>query len=405
MIRPYIIWLSAIAVFSLAIRIDWVIKPFDLLAVVLGLVILLDGQARILVQKLWPEARPFLKYFFFLILFVVLAQAISWIRYDFNPLSGPRLFQYVRAAFNIYTFLLAAFLFCASKRLASLASWAVFVSPALVLPAYWIGWQKLYLAGGRLAGLMDSAIVFGSWMMVAFFIGLGLYLDAKRPWVKFGIAAWLVVIANFVWWSGSRGVWVAIPAGLVTLLLFYAFKQRVFKNIWRIIGLTVISFGLGYALLITSQSRIGRADQPYIDYIATRAVNLAVNPFYAQERTSTWQDAIAKLSRSPYGFGFYERSPAYFPSVADIYTETLVSGGFGALFMFLLMLFKIGSAVKSASEKSGERISALTVSWFAIGAATLVNIFFFNFFFTRTIWFVLGAILGIALSEKERRLT
>ena len=409
--KPYIIWLAVGAIFSLAFRIGVPIKPFDALAVILGIAIVGDGSARTLARRFWSEARPYAKYFLAFLLFTCIAQTISWFRYDLEPWSPQLLAQYARLAFNGYTFFLSAFLLYSSPRLITLASRAIFISPILALPAHWAGWQASYVSGIRLAGLLENPIVFSSWMMVAFLIGIGLYCDAKRPSARIGIAAWLVVIANFILWSASRSAWVALPFGLLALLYVRTREQGDAKDVLHVIGLVVVSFALGQALLVTarvpSSARLpGSPDEVYAikNFVTKRVVNLITDPTKDESRITIWREALSKNFRSPFGFGMYGNViPEQFPDAANSYLETLEAGGLGALFAFLLILVSVGRMVKRTIAHSvGER-TGVNMAWFAIAVAIVINIFFYNFFFTRNLWFVLGAILGVALHERDRQ--
>ena len=410
LMKPYLLWLAALAAFSLALRNVFPIKPFDVLAVILGIAILTDRGTRILARTFWHEVRRYVKYFAWFLLLVCIAQGVSWIRDDLNPWNIALLSQYARLVFNLYTFLLVAFLMYADKRIVTFASRAIFLSPILVLPAHFAEWQASYIEGIRLAGLLGNPIIFGFWMMVAFFIGLGLYLDAKRPGTRFGIAAWLVIIANFILWSASRCAWIAIPFGLVALLYLCVLQKRSAEDVLHILGLVFISFALGQALLVTARIPIsakpqGAPDETYAikKFVVKRAFNLVLNPTQNESRITIWREAISKNIQNPWGFGMYgEVSPPQFPGAANSYLEAPEAGGWGALAIFLLILTQIGTTVKQAIHKRVSKLTGLEMIWFSIGAALVINIFFYNFFFTRVLWFVLGAILGIALYEKNR---
>ncbi len=385
-------WCATITAFFLIFRSGTSLKIADVLLVLLGILVAAGAETRSFFKNVWPKIWSYLKYFALLIGFIALAQLISYAAFGANPFQSFTLGLYARVIFQTYAFFLAAFLIAFDRRLLAWMSAAIFVSPVVMVPIYWQQDANWYLSGSRLAGFLQSPIVLGVWMMIAFFIGLGFFLDAKAFWKKTLIAIWLVIVANFILWSGTRAVWIALPLGLILWTGFSCFKEKNFKKAGYLILVPLAAFFFGYAMLAFS-----RPTYKTQSFLAERAVILFTRPLVQQTNAHDWSKGVQLAANNPLGIGFPTPSETERRPDTDTLLEVFSYGGIGAFAMYLIVLGKLGMDVKNAiaSLKISD-VNHLAIAWYIVAPATILTTFLTTSFYFRLVWIALGIAAGTA---------
>jgi hypothetical protein len=424
-ISQIIIWLTVIAVFLLIFRLgnikDSLIKPFDFLIALIGILILFNAEFKIIIQKLWKEIRDYLKYLTFLILFIVLGQILSYLRSDSSIINFDLFLNYGRVIFNAAVFLLTAILIFHNQKLIPYISKAIFVSPLLILPVFLGYGKRIYFNGGRLSGFLQDPNVFAGWIIVVFLIGLALFLSSNKLWLKFLIITWLCIIANFILWSGSRAGWLAIVFGLVIWSIFYFIQQKSFRKIGYLIIISIFAFSVGFTILPNriKPSVLDRSvGSQIIKAMGLNETLKKYNPdFTAQHkygfisnqiRTDIWKNILIIAIKNPFGFGFNYLNGHLFiinnetiTFTTNIFLEIMIAGGIGALLIFLIILKKLYKGIKYILKN----LDDLKLAWIVASLAVLGDLFFIDGFLFRYFWFVLGMVLGICWIERFKKET
>lgn len=412
-------WLATIAVFLLNIRIgnikNFIVKPFDLLIVIIGALIIFAPETLGVIKKISEELKPYLKYILAIILFVALGQFLTWFRHGGAIINVDLIINYARIVFNGFVFFLTALLVFKNESLVKYFSWAVFVGPLAVLPLFLNFGKNIYFSGGRLSGLLQDPNIFGGWMVIAFIIGIALFLENKKIWKRFLIASWLCLIANFILWSASRAGWLALIVGLAIFGLILLFKKPRYEIVWVIIIL-ILTFSIGF-LTLPKQIKPFIADRmignkiikslnlnKIIQKSGTNYDFIYENGFLSyQIRSDIWKNTFLIASKNPFGYGFNYLNEHRFTInnetisfTANIFIEILILGGFGALLVFLIILKKLTQNMTLILKKADN----LKAAWVATFFISITDLFFIDGFLFRYFWFILGVILGIYLIER-----
>lgn len=375
------------------------LKVADFLFMLSGLLVILDRKFLSLMRPDWRSVwRPLVRHALLFVLAIVAAQIVAWPRYDISPFRTDIALEYARLLLNFGVFFLAAFfIYYHGRKLILQMSAVILLSFAAILPAYIPRWQMNFISHDRLSGLLENPIVFGAWAMAAFFIGLGFFLSSKKVYAKVLLSAVLAVLANFILWSNTRSVWIALLAGIAVIVLLYYLKDRNFRKIEWILSITLIAFLVGYIIFAYTPQR-------HRTNVEERVLLVLTQPLSYQDRTIVWGESLPRIYRSPIGFGLYGKEiPQGFPGSSNTYLEVMIGGGIAALLALTLMVLRIAGNIKIALKKRGGfSPDDITTVWFVLLPATLVVIFFFDFLLVRTLWFTLGTIMGISLRERYR---
>ncbi|MEK7507936.1 MAG: hypothetical protein AAB602_02540 [Patescibacteria group bacterium] len=392
--------LAPIAVFFLIFRTGTSIKVFDLLAAIIGVFLAVDGEARLLFRNVWQHFRPYVYYFLALVALIAVAQALMYAGPGTSVISAETAVNFARVIFNSYVFFLAAFLICYDKKLLMLVCAAIFISPAVVLPAYWDLSPDAYISGGRLTGFLQTPILFGFWMAIVFIVGIGLMLAARTQWLKIITAAWLIIIANFIMWAGSRASWIALALALILCFIFYIQRRKWFK-IKQLVVICIVA-GLGGYLLIPND---GLKMKPFI---ADRAANLAISvvtlspsAIQAQSHSYGWPVFLKSIFKTPQGVGFgYPISSKI--GTNNSFLEVALYGGIGASIIFFAILANLfGAVIRAIRNLCDSSMFDVKVAWLLVSVIVAVDIFFTNAFLWRHAWFAFGMVFGISLAEQR----
>ena len=404
-------FLAVTAGFFLIFRTGHSIKTFDLLIIILGVVIIFESEARQLFKRIWPKIWPYLKYFIALISLIILAQIISNLQNQNTVFDSEIAVNYGRIIFNIYTLFLIAFLIYYDRKILFPLSLSIFLSSFVNLPAYWKVEERAYLYGGRLTGSLQSPLILGLWMTIAFLIGLGLFMTAKKLWVKTLMAILLAVTASFLLWTASRAAWLSLAFALLLWMLFYLQKKD-WKKIGNFTLVLVISFFFGYLMLPSGQLHVKSSVRDRATNFAHSVVTLQPSTVESQSHIRLWPGVADFVIQHPLGsgFGYYAKEQLILKIGDTISTNSFLElglyGGIGAIGLFLVILFKLGKKALYIITKTAKlNFPELKLAWLLSGVALIADIFFTDAFLWRHVWFILGMVLGVILLEHNRLTT
>lgn len=403
-IKILIRYLVPIAVFFLIFRTGYSIKAFDFIVVIIGIFLSADGEARRLFLSIWPRFLPYARYFFTLIVLIVIAQTLA-MQSNISATTTEAILNFARLIFNVYVFFLTAFLIYYDKKSIVSMCWAIFLSPVVVLPAYWDLRPGVYISGGRLTGFLQTPIVFGFWMAVVFLIGIGLYMISDRTWKKIGIALWLIIISSFVLWAASRAAWIAAVAALGLCLFFYV-QQKNWPKLKSFFLISVLTIFLGYPLLPYRELKIREYVEERVINLTASVVGLHPTQIQSQSHSHVWPDTLRFIVSNPFGLGFgshigtrLSQFTGGIPISNSSFLEVALYGGIGGLLLFLIILIKLLLGALRTIKSFNSSLSDLALVLLILGVVAVVDIAFTDAFLWRHIWFVLGMVLGISLSE------
>ena len=403
-LKTAIRFLAIAAGFFLITRSGHSIKVFDLLVAILGILVVLAPDTRRLLGELLTKVWPYLKYLILLVILILLAQLISYLKSNNTTLESESLVNYGRVVFNIFTLLTATFIVYYDRKILLLLSISIFVSSSVNLPAFWNLSEGVHISGGRLTGFLQTPLILGLWLNVIFLIGLGLYTTTKKTWSKIFLIVLLVVTASFSLWSASRAAWLALAFALFLWILFYIWEKE-WKKFSTLILVSVIVFLFGYLLLPHEQIQMKTFVRNRVANLTKSVVTLKPNEVQAQSQTRIWPGIAGFILRHPFGSGF----GSYHPKELEIKNGTSVSnnsflelglyGGIGAILIFMVFLLKLAGKTVSIIKKNRSIFSEIELVWLLAGVSVVVTIFFTDAFLWRHVWFALGIVLGIILIE------
>ncbi len=395
--------ITIIASFSLIHRTGSSIKIFDFSILLLGIIIIFDQESRIIFKKIRPYIWPYLKYLFIIVALIILAQTISYLKNENSTFNTELFTNYGRLIFNIYTLCIISFIVYSNKKLLKPISLAIFLSILTILPAFFNLEEGKYISGGRLTGFLQTPLILGLWLIVAFLLGLSLFISIKKIWLKIFLFLGLTIAASFLLWSASRAAWLALIFSLI-LWIFVYFLKKDWQKIKTIFFVSIITFILGYTILPHQQIQMK-------SFVKDRAINFAqslatIKPqeVRAQSQTRIWPGVINFIIQRPLGSGFgsyYTRQLELKNKIGvsnNTFLELGLYGGLGVILIFLIFLFKLA---KQSFQIIKSNLSEISLVWILSGLAVITDIFFTDAFLWRHIWFTLGIILGIILAESE----
>ncbi|MBU6500557.1 MAG: hypothetical protein KGJ89_03835 [Patescibacteria group bacterium] len=411
--KSFVLWISVAAVFLFAYWPDTSGKITDLLLLVIGAALITTKETRFGIKALWPKLKPYAWSLFAIFALTAIAQVISYIHGQ-NSIDKETAVNYGRLAFNAYTFFVAAFLvYFYGKKYLLPASLAILLSPLLAIPAYWNPNEGVYVGGGRLMGFMQSPILCGLWTVVAFIIGIVIFVNYKKAWQRILMAVVLVVLASFIEWSASRASWLGLLAAIVALIVYYACKEKIIMKAGLVAIAFIFSLIMGYRIALIIQPKIHILALNRATNFATSIIKFSPSEIESQNQSEAWPKTFEFLLQNPLGLGFgyygiatlttkYNYSYPFFAS--NSLMELISYGGFGSLIALLILVFNLGKEAwkKIMSFSREDALRHLKLGWIVATAAFAVGILFTNAFLWRHTWFLLGTVLGICLDKTEQ---
>ncbi|MBI2033741.1 MAG: O-antigen ligase family protein [Candidatus Liptonbacteria bacterium] len=401
----WIIGAVSIAAFFFIIRMP---RSPQLVDIVLALALLAIATKIKSLKTIWPFLRPYCLILGGLFCLFIAGQIFNYFNYGI-AMSYYIVLNYARFLFNSFVFISIAIAVYCYPILVRYISRAVLISTLVMLPVYFDGPynENIFISvgsGGRLGGIFqENPIIFGLWMGVVFFAGIGLFLESKKRLERVVLGLWLGMIANFILWSATRSVWVSLPFGIVAWCLFALLKERKKKKALRILCITIFAFLMGYGLLAAQN---GVAFQR----TAHRITTLAQSPLENQIRTKIWIKTTPFFISKPFGLGLVIATPdAPFVDLGagiverfnhqsfNSYLEVIVYGGLGAFILFLFFIFRLGNSALRVFREKRIEMQDSEMAWIAAAIFILLDIFFADAFLFRHLWFTLGVFFGILL--------
>lgn len=283
----------------------------------------------------------------------------------------------------------------------------VAVAPLATLPVFVNLDEGVFIHGGRLAGYLQTPIIFGAWTLVAFVLAFGIFLFIRRAWRRAVLFVWLAILANFLLWSASRASWIGAALAILAFVASELGCRRL-RRAFFVTASAAAVFALGYYFL---PNALGMQR-----FVSLRAANLAesiatLEPQHiaAQQHSVTMARAGEFIFHHRHEIGFSGMvaevkgsSPERAPATNNLFLEVGIYGGVPAILLFTAL---IGMACSGAwrfvrSLHDPMRFdTALRFVWLVAGAAFFVDIFFTQAFLWRHTWVVLGVLLGVAYLE------
>jgi len=375
------------------------VKAFDVLIVLISILLVTNSETFVFIKRFIIKFRRVFLYIFFLIIFIIFAQFLSYFLGYNLDINFETIKNHGRLIFNFYTLLVISFLIFHNKKLLIPVSWAIIISPIIVLPVYWNFNEGFFINGGRLTGFLQTPIIFGIWMTIVFLVGLGIFHTLKNNWQKFLLILWLIIIANFILWGASRASWISLVIAIIIFMLFYFLKNEKRKSL-AIFLIFITTFLIGYFILPSKDLEMQAWVLDRAKNLATNSVFLRPESIQGQNHTTTIPNAFSFVYHNYLGSGFGEYAAINLsilnhgsPLSNNSYLELALYGGVGALLMFLFFLFGVGKEIKK-TILSG-KLSDLEIAWIIAGIAFMVDVSFTDGFLWRHTWFVLGIVIGI----------
>ena len=240
----------------------------------------------------------------------------------------------------------------------------------------------------RDAGMLGYAGVNGFAAFQAMFASLllGLYVAAKNLLVKFGLLAMLATCVYCLLFSFSRGGYVGLLVGVITVGALQSKKYLVFALL-LVIGWQVAlpdSVQQRIAMTKDSGSASGQLDSS------------------SEERIALWKDALSLFARNPLtgtGLGTYADMGRVGPyrDTHNYYVKVLVETGAVGLFLFLLLLKKlIGSGLSLARSTDDHFWSSIGRAFVAMAMSGIaLNVFGDRWTYQQVdsyLWVMLGCV-------------
>lgn len=363
---------------------------------------LLDKEFRNYIRENFSKFIFYWKLVGVIVIFILLGQIFSFLRFEASLLSRNVVADYLRLAINLGVFFIAALMVYKNPRLLRFITIAIIASFLLIVPVHIFSNNIIYFSASRLSGLMENSIIFGAWVSVSLILCIGLILETTKFWERAVLGVWLTVLSSFFWWSGARTAWISMILAVI-LFVFILLKQKRWDRLKMFLFITIFAFVAGY-FLIGNNSNYNVSRQKMQSYLKSRATELVIKPdTYYENRISFWRENLSEIYNFPFGFGF--KDPLVknrYPGFVSTFLEVAVYGGVFALGIFLIFLGMLGKKIILGIKYEIVNSSQyLKISWFVIGVVLLVNIIPFNFFLVRVLWFAFGIIAGIVLKENK----
>ncbi len=231
--------------------------------------------------------------------------------------------------------------------------------------------------------------------MVATFL-LGTFSFVKKIWAKVGILLLVVTCSYCLLFSFSRGGYLGLIVGMVTVGLF--------KSRWLLVAAAVLVLGWQTLLPASVQQRIKMTTED-----AEEGQQFDSS---SQQRIELWKDALDLFKQNPVtGAGFETYSHigrvGTFRDTHNYYIKVLAEMGVVGLALYLVLLWKLA--------RTGIRLfyNAVDPFWRAVGlgfTGLLVSVLIMNFFGDRWmyqqvdgfLWVLLGCVIRGLITVHEQ---
>lgn len=202
-------------------------------------------------------------------------------------------------------------------------------------------------ADPRVKGTIGNPAFLASYLAVTFFFVLDLAKNARTTFVR--NAWWLALLIHVlaVFWSQTRGIFVAAFAAIAVLLVVVAASTREkTKKMWAMGGIVLLL--ASSALLYTYRQEIASANIPML----SRVASISAVDATTQSRLFVWQKSLeASLERPLLGYGlenfeyvynkFYDPQrigEEWFDRSHNVYIDELIHAGATGLLVYLAVL-------------------------------------------------------------------
>ena len=395
----------------------WPFVFFILAAAVLQLLLVLGKRT-----TLGPEKLSFwAKLFCFFFLFLILGSINSALFYGFDYTADRGVFiDFFLLAVYMLGFLLV--FFHATDPRFRRGVFIAFLSPLIFAPFIFMpdAAKPLTLVSGTnmFEGLLKGEPTsFASFALMPFILLAALFVrevDWKRRAPYF---IGMTLAASLVLWSGIRSAWLIALFSAIFILVF-EFKHRTTRRaafVATALFLLSLSAAVSFFLLPHDAqiSILNRIFPQVTDYTYSgkmiegislkkaidKIISNPVPSLPAQERSTIWSQSVKLLAENPFGLGidYHVSSHAilqdgFITTAHNLFLETGLQGGIGALIILIFLLKEISFSLKNAPEKSTE--------WLVLALAVLN---FFSIAFVSNGFWGGGLIVAALILSLERR--